>query len=39
MNIDEKVRKTLTELGVADAAGMEALFGGALLCTVISTAP
>ncbi len=26
MTIDEKVRKTLTELGVADAAGVEALF-------------
>ena len=27
MTIDEKVRKTLAELGVTDAAGVEALFG------------
>ena len=26
MTIDEKVRKTLAELGVTDAAGVEALF-------------
>ena len=26
MTIDEKVRKTLTELGVTDATGVEALF-------------